>query len=86
MFQKIEDLINERFANGDGSYDKYDENDVYIGDAIEKLFKEEGFEEDEFSVECDILFSNPAIDVGYLSIAYVDWGKLQHTVYLIERQ
>ena len=86
MFQKIEDLLNERFANGDGSYDKYDENDVYIGDAIEKLFKEEGFEEDEFSVECDILFSNPAIDVGYLSIAYVDWGKLQHTVYLIERQ
>ena len=86
MNQKIEDLLNERFSNGDGSYDSYDENDVYIGDALEQLFREEEFEDGEFSIESDILFSNPSIDIGYLSIAYVDWGKLQHIVYLIERQ
>lgn len=83
MYKKIDNLIATKF--GDIENDEvillYNEEGEYIGDALEQLFKNEGFEDGEFSIDIDTVFSSPSVDAGYISIAFIDWGKLHHTVY-----
>lgn len=83
MYKKIDDLIASKFSveEDDEAILLYSENNEYIGDALEQLFKDEGFEPDEFSIEIETVFSCPSGDYGYISIAFIDWGRLHHTVY-----
>lgn len=83
MYQKIDDLIASKFSveEDDEAILLYSEDNEYIGDALEQLFKDEGFESDEFSIEIENVFSCPSGDYGYISIAFIDWGRLHHTVY-----
>ena len=84
MFNKIDAMLEERFSSGESGLRPYDDNGVHIATAIEELFETEGFEKTEYSVEHDVVFSSPAVDVAYVSVAFIDWGKLHHTVYVIE--
>ena len=84
MFNKIETMLAERFTFDESSLRPYDDNGVYIATAIEELFEAEGFEKDDYSVEFDVVFSSPDVDVAYVSIAFIDCGKLYHTVYVID--
>lgn len=84
MFNKIDAMLEERFSSGESGLRPYDDNGVHIATAIEELFEAEGFEKTEYSVEHDVVFSSPAVDVAYVSVAFIDWGKLQHTVYVID--
>ena len=77
-------MLAERFASGESGLRPYDDNGVYIATAIEELFEAEGFETGEYSVEHDVVFSSPAVDVAYVSVAFIDFGKLHHTVYIID--
>lgn len=83
MYQKIDDLIASKFSveEDDEAILLYSENGEYIGDALEQLFKDEGYEPHEFSIEIENVFSCPSGDYGYISIAFIDWGRLHHTVY-----
>ena len=83
MYQKIDDLIASKFSveEDDEAILLYSENGEYIGDALEQLFKDEGYESHEFSIEIEEVFSCPSGDYGYISIAFIDWGRLHHTVY-----
>lgn len=83
MYQKIDDLIASKFSveEDDEAILLYSEDGEYIGDALEQLFKDEGYESHEFSIEIETVFSSPADDYGYISIAFIDWGRLHHTVY-----
>lgn len=83
MYQKIDDLIASKFSveEDDKAILLYSEDGEYIGDALEQLFKDEGFESDDFSIEIENVFSCPSGDYGYISIAFIDWGRLHHTVY-----
>ena len=83
MYQKIDDLIASKFSveEDDEAILLYSENGEYIGDALEQLFKDEGYEPHEFSIEIEDVFSCPSGDYGYISIAFIDWGRLHHTVY-----
>ena len=84
MFNKIDTMLTERFASGESGLRPYDDNGVYIATAIEELFEAEGFETGEYSVEHDVVFSSPAVDVAYVSVAFIDCGKLHHAVYVID--
>ena len=84
MFNKIDAMLEERFSSGERGLRPYDDDGVHIATAIEELFEAEGFEKTDYSVEHDVVFSSPAVDVAYVSVAFVDWGKLHHTVYVIE--
>lgn len=83
MYQKIDDLIASKFSveEDDEAILLYSEDGEYIGNALEQLFVDEGFESDEFSIEIENVFSCPSGDYGYISIAFIDWGRLHHTVY-----
>ena len=83
MFNKIDDMIEIRFMDEDTIY-PYDDDGVSLEDAIIQLFKEEGFADSEFSVEMNTVYSSTAFDLGYVSVAYMDWGKLYHEVYEFE--
>ena len=82
MYQKIDEVIG-RFVDPEDEEIilLYNEDGEYVGDALEQLFKDEGFEPHDFSIEIETVFSSPSIDVGYISIAFIDWGRLHHTVY-----
>lgn len=84
MFNKIDAMLEERFAFGESGLKPYDDNGVYIATAIEELFEAEEFEKGDYSVESDVVFSSPAVDVAYVSVAFIDFGKLHHTVYVID--
>ena len=84
MFNKIDTMLAERFASGESGLRPYDDNGVYIATAIEELFETEEFEKGDYSVESDVVFSSPAVDVAYVSVAFIDFGKLHHTVYVID--
>lgn len=84
MFSKIDAMLEERFSSGESGLRPYDDNGVHIATAIEELFEAEGFEKTDYSVDHDVVFSSPAVDVAYVSVAFIDWGKLHHTVYVID--
>lgn len=84
MFSKIDAMLEERFSSGESGLRPYDDNGVHIATAIEELFEAEGFEKTDYSVDHDVVFSSPAVDVAYVSVAFIDWDKLHHTVYVID--
>lgn len=85
MYEKIDDLIATKFSiKGDEEtvlLYSIDDDDEYIETALENLFIKEGYESHEFNIEIDTVFSSPAVNAGYISIAFIDWGRLHHTVY-----
>lgn len=84
MFKKINDMLAERFASDESGLRPYDDSGVYIANAIEELFKAEGFKKGDYSVESDVVFSYPAVDIAYVSVTFIDRGKLHRTVYVID--
>ena len=84
MFSKIDAMLEERFSSGESGLRPYDDDGIHIATAIEELFEAEGFKKTDYSVEHDVVFSSPAVDVVYVSVAFVDGGKLHHTVYVID--
>ena len=84
MFNKIDAMLEERISSGESGLRLYDDNGVHIATAIEELFEAEKFKKTCYSVEHDVVFSSPAVDVAYVSVAFIEWGKLHHVVYVIE--
>ena len=84
MFNKIDAMLEERFFSEESGLRPYDDNGINIATAIEELFEAEGFGKTDYSVDHDVVFSSPALDVAYVSVAFIDQGKLYHTVYVIE--
>ena len=84
MFNKIDAMLEERFYTEESGLLSYDDNGVHIATAIEELFEAEGFEKTNYSIDHDVVFSSPALDVAYVSVAFVEDGKLHHTVYVLE--
>ena len=84
MFDKIDAMLEERFSSEEGSLRPYDDNGIHIATAIEGLFEAENFKKTCYSVEHDVVFSSPAVDVAYVSVAFIEWGRLHHAVYVID--
>jgi hypothetical protein len=84
MFDKIENLFEERFINRENRLTAYDKNDIHIATAITELFEKEKFKKTHYSVESEVVFSSLDCDISYVSVAFIERGELRHTVYVIE--
>lgn len=82
MFDKIEKMIEERFVDGDYIAIN-DENGVHISEVIEEMLKNDETIT-EYSVDYDETFDCPGCTIYYVSIAYIENGKLEHTTYIAE--
>ena len=84
MFDEINEMIESRFMHDDRIL-KYDENEIYITDAIAEMLSTEPSVSD-YSIDMDIVFENPSCELSYLSIAYIYNGQLEHNVCIVEVQ
>ena len=72
------------FEREDNSLQQINDDGIYMTDAIEQALVEAGFESSVYSVESSIVFSSPAADFGYVSVAWIEDGKLHHQTYEFE--
>ena len=82
MIEKIYEALKS-FEDENGILHWYNNEGVYISDAIDQVFTDEDYNNKEYSIDSEVVFSSPAIDAGYVSIAWVDWGKLYHETYIV---
>lgn len=83
MNEKLYEAL-ANFEREDGSLQQINDDGIYITDVIEQVFAEAGFESSAYSVESSIVFSSPAADFGYVSVAWIEDGKLHHQTYEFE--
>ena len=81
MYDRIMALLFERYATNNGNLTKCDENDIHLSEAIEELFDSMGYKEAMYSIEYNSLFDNPSIEVGYVSVAWIEADELHHEVF-----
>ena len=80
MTQQIWNLI-DAFGDTEVYEDdipKYDNDGNCIDDVIEKLFEDNNFDSDNYSIDLMEIFDSPAITFYSLSIAWIENGKLHH--------
>ena len=80
MNEKLYEVL-KNFEREDGSLQQINDNGEYMTDAIEKAFEEAGFNSTNYDVTSDVVFSCPSADFGYVSVAWVEDGKLHHQTY-----
>lgn len=74
----------ESFERDDKSLRQINDDGVYMTDAIQKAFEEAGFEPSSYDIESSVVFSCPSADFGYVSVAWIEDGKLHHQNYEFE--
>lgn len=82
MREKINEAL-ESFEDKNGILNWYNDDGVYISDVIDQVFVDEDYDSEEYSIDSEVVFSSPAVDAGYVSVAWIDWGKLHHETYII---
>ena len=83
MNEKLYEAL-ESFEREDGSLRQINDNGEYMTEIIEKIFEEAGFDSASYDVTSSVVFSCPSADFGYVSIAWVEDGKLHHQTYEFE--
>lgn len=83
MNEKLyESLVS--FEREDGSLQYINDDGVYMTSAIDKVFEEAGFDTKDYDISSSIVFSCPSGDLGYVSIAWIEDGRLHHQTYEFE--
>jgi hypothetical protein len=72
------------FEREDGSLRQFNDEGVHIANAIEDVFTEADFEAKDYDVTSCVVFSSPAADFGYVSVAWIEGGRLKHATYEFE--
>jgi hypothetical protein len=72
------------FEREDGSLKQINDNGVHIANAIEDVFTEADFEAKDYDITSCVVFSSPAADFGYVSVAWIENGRLHHHTYEFE--
>ena len=80
MNEKLYEAL-ANFERKDGSFQQINSDGIYMEDVIEQAFAEAGFEPNTYSIESSIVFSCPSADFGYVSVAWIEDGKLHHQTY-----
>ena len=83
MNEKLYEAL-ENFEREDGSLQQINDDGIYMTDAIEQAFVEAGFESSTYNIESSVVFSCPSADFGYVSVAWIENGKLHHQTYEFE--
>lgn len=74
----------ESFEREDGSLMPYNDEGIDIATAIENVFKDAKFNSHDYNIESELVFSSPSCDFGYVSIAWIESGRLYHDTYIYE--
>lgn len=82
MFDKINEMIEERFLDGD-YIAIHDENSIHLADVLEEMLQNNEAIT-EYSVDYDETFDCPGCTIYYVSVAYIENGKLEHITYIAE--
>lgn len=72
------------FERDDQSLSQFNDEGQRMSEVIENVFDEAGFEPGTYDVESNIVFSCPSADFGYVSVAWIENGKLHHQNYEFE--
>ena len=92
MAEKIENLLNKFYFNDTGEeYNTYGNEDSYyegvrIDEAIDTLFRENGFEDEEYNCELIEVFDSPSVTGYALAVSWIEHGKLKtynETAYIL---
>ena len=84
MVEKLYEIVGA-YEREDGSLSEFrDDDDTRITTAIEEAFEEAGFDSADYNVTSSVVFSCPSADFGYVSVAWVEDGKLYHHNYEFE--
>jgi hypothetical protein len=83
MYEKLYKVL-ESFEREDNSLQEINDNGEYITEVIEKAFEEAGFDSADYDVTSNTVFSSPSADFGYVSVAWIENGKLHHQTYEFE--
>lgn len=83
MNEKLYEAL-ANFEREDGSLQQINDDGIYMTDIIEQAFTEAGFESGAYSIESSVVFSCPSADFGYVSVAWIEDGKLHHQTYEFE--
>ena len=83
MTEKIEDLLNKFYFNDTnkenipyGKEDSYYEH-VRVDEAIDTLFRENGFEDEEYNCELIEVFDSPSVTGYTLTVSWIEYGELK---------
>ena len=82
MFEKINEVIEERYIDGE-HITLYDENGVHLIEVVEPMLEEEETIS-QYSVNYAKVFDNSSVSIYFFSIAYIENGKLEHLTYEIK--
>lgn len=74
----------ESFEREDGSLSNYNDDGLSIYEVIDNAFIEANFNNSFYSIKANDVFSSPALDCGYVSVAWFENGCLYHGVYEYE--
>lgn len=84
MFEKINKMIEQRFLDGDYISIR-DKDSIHLSEAIEELL-ENADNITDYSVDYDETFDCPGCTIYYVSMAYIEDGKLEHITYIAEER
>lgn len=83
MNEKLFEAL-ESFERDNGSLQQINDDGVHMTDAIQKAFEDAGFDPSSYDIESSVVFSCPSADFGYVSVAWIEDGKLHHQNYEFE--
>ena len=83
MNEKLYEAL-ANFEREDGSFQQFNDDGINIVSAIEDVFIEADFEAKDYDITSCVVFSSPAADFGYMSVAWVENGRLCHRAYEFE--
>jgi hypothetical protein len=69
------------FEREDDSLRQFNDDGVHMANAIEDVFTEADFEAKDYDITSCVVFSSPAADFGYVSVAWIENGRLYHQTY-----
>ena len=74
ILEKLEEVENKFYIHD--SLWLYDEEDNQLTEALEEVFKEMNI--DQYSIIQDECFENSGLETGVVSVAWIEYGKLNH--------
>ena len=83
MYEKLYKALAS-FEREDGSLQQFNDDGINIANAVEDVFIDANFEAKDYDITSCVIFSSPAADFGYVSIAWIERGRLHHETYELE--
>jgi hypothetical protein len=78
------DEVLMSFERENGTLRQIDDNGNHLAGVIEDVFVEANYDVRDYDINSNVVFSSPAADFGYVSVTWIENGKLRHRTYEFE--